>query len=188
MPPKNAPSKKVIQKEKQKKIEELTFGLKNKNKSAKVQQYVQSMEKNVLNTGTNPRQRQLEEQKKQAKLAAKAAKKALEAERDALFNEALLAVSKKAAHDAKAGKIESKGRDADDNEAKKQTSSAMKMMYQMDATEMRNKLHEDVSIFFSMLRTRGFCFFASFLKTCVGRFFLKWLYSLTAQLCSNIGR
>jgi len=145
MPPKNAPSKKIVQKEKQKKIEELTFGLKNKNKSAKVQQYVQSMEKNVLNTGTNPRQRQLDEQKKQAKLAAKAAKKAMEAERDALFNEALLAVSKKTAHDSKAGKIESKGRDADDNEVKKQTSSAMKMMYQMDAKEMRDKLHEDPS-------------------------------------------
>jgi len=148
MPPKkqaSEPSKKAVQKHKQKKLEELTFGLKNKNKSAKVQQYVQSMEKTVMNA--NARQRQLEEKKKQEKLAAKARKKAMELERDALFNEALLAVSKKTAHDAKAGKIEAKGRDAEDDSNKKQTSSAMKLMYQMDAKEMYDKLHEDVSFF-----------------------------------------
>lgn len=45
------PSKKA-QKEKQKKaIEDSTFGLKNKNKSKKVQQFVSRVEKSVKNSG-----------------------------------------------------------------------------------------------------------------------------------------
>jgi hypothetical protein len=40
MPPK---SKKNVVKEKEKKLEDKTFGLKNKNKSAKVQKYVQTV-------------------------------------------------------------------------------------------------------------------------------------------------
>ena len=66
-------------------------------------------------------------------------------EQDALFGEALLAVSKKKTTDKKGGKIEAKGRDADDEGNKKNTSRAMKMMFQMDAQEMNEKLREDVS-------------------------------------------
>ena len=77
MPPKTkkaapqAASKKADQKKKAKVIEDRTFGLKNKNKSKKVQQHIESVTKNVLNSGDR-RQRQLEEQRKQAKQAAKA--------------------------------------------------------------------------------------------------------------------
>jgi len=134
-------SKKVVQKQKEKKLEDLTFGLKNKNKSAKVKQYVQATEKAIKNEGMSARARQLEEQKKQAKIAMKEKKKAEEDERNALFNEALLAVSKKT--DTKSGKIEAKGRDGDDDTKKAGTSRAMKMMFQMDAKEMEQKLRED---------------------------------------------
>lgn len=48
MPPKgNQPSNKTVQKEKQKMIDDRTFGLKNKNKSKKVQEYIQQVTKNV---------------------------------------------------------------------------------------------------------------------------------------------
>lgn len=65
MPPKSKPdaSKKTIQKQKQKVIEDKTFGLKNKNKSKKVQDHIKSIEKNVLNSG-DPKMRRLEEQRK----------------------------------------------------------------------------------------------------------------------------
>jgi hypothetical protein len=146
MPPKSAPStsKKTEQKKKVQRIEDQTFGLKNKNKSKKVQQHIESVTKSVLHSGDR-RQRQLEEQRKQAKAAAKVRKKAEEAERDALFGEALLAVSKKKTTNLQDGKVEAKGRDADDDEKKsKGTSRAMKMMYQMDAKEMEERLKEDV--------------------------------------------
>lgn len=118
-------SKKTQQKKKQQIIEDRTFGLKNKNKSKKVQQQIQSIEKNVLNSG-DPKMRKLEEQRRQAKADAKARKKAMEDERNALFGEALLAVQKKNV-DHKFGKVEAKGRDANDENEKKQTSRAMKM-------------------------------------------------------------
>lgn len=47
MPPKSAPSKKAEQKAKDKIIEDKTFGLKNKNKSAKVNQYIKQLEATV---------------------------------------------------------------------------------------------------------------------------------------------
>jgi hypothetical protein len=72
-------------------------------------------------------------------------KKAQEAEQAALFGEALLAVSKKGGDSFKSGKVEAKGRDHDDGEKKGGTSRAMKMMFQMDAKEMEEKLKEDVS-------------------------------------------
>ena len=97
-----------------------------------------------MNSG-DPRQRKLEEQRAKAKAEAKARKKAMKDEQDALFGEALLAVSKKKTTDKKGGKIEAKGRDADDEGNKKNTSRAMKMMFQMDAQEMNEKLREDVS-------------------------------------------
>jgi hypothetical protein len=166
-----AESKKALLKKKTQVIEDRTFGLKNKNKSKKVQQQIQSIEKSVLNSG-DPKLRKLEEQRKQAKVEAKARKKAMEDERNALFGEALLAVQKKNTTNQKFGKIEAKGRDADDENAKKQTSRAMKMskccrsisgllrlfmcvlfidtrfslpVFQMDAQEISEKLREDVS-------------------------------------------
>jgi hypothetical protein len=142
MPPKKppAPSKKTDQKKKNQIIEDRTFGLKNKNKSKKVQQYVQSVTTNVMNSGDR-KQRQLEEQRKKQKAEAKARKKAMEDEANALFNEALGALNKKTTN-FKEGKTEAKGRDAEDD-SKKTTSRAMKMMYQMDAKEMEERLRED---------------------------------------------
>jgi hypothetical protein len=138
----DASSKKADMKKKQKAIEDKTFGLKNKNKSKKVQQKVQSIEKNVMNSG-DPKQRKLDEQRKQQKAEAKARKKALEDERNALFGEALMAVQKKKSTDKKTGKVEAKGRDHDEDDKKAGTSRAMKMMYQMDAQEMEQRLKED---------------------------------------------
>lgn len=148
MPPKkkkqnNGESKKAQQKRKEKLVEDKTFGMKNKNKSKKVQAHIQSVTNNVMNTG-DPKQRKQEEARKAAKANAKLRKKAEEAERNALFGEALLAVSKKKTTDKSSGKIEAKGRDGDDDDKKKSgTSRAMKMMYQMDAKEMEEKLKED---------------------------------------------
>lgn len=145
MPPKKeqGPSKKVDQKKKQKVIEDKTFGLKNKNKSKKVQQHIDAVTRTVMNSGDR-RQRQLEEQRKQERAALKAARKAEKDEQDALFGAALLNIQKKTTTNTKEGKNEAKGRDAD-AENKKGTSRAMKMMFQMDAQEMEAKLKEDVS-------------------------------------------
>ncbi|VEU36440.1 unnamed protein product [Pseudo-nitzschia multistriata] len=125
-----ATSKKAEQKKKNQQIEDRTFGLKNKNKSKKVQQYVKSVTNSVNNTGDR-KKRQEEERRKKMKEEQKARKKAMKAEAEALFNDALGALSKKKTS-MKAGKTEAKGRDADDEGKKKGTSRAMKMMYQMD--------------------------------------------------------
>ena len=138
-----AASKKAEQKKKQKVLEDKTFGLKNKNKSKKVQQHIDSVTRSVMNSGDR-RQRQLEEQRKQQKAALKAQRKAQKDEQDALFGAALLNIQKKTTTNKKEGKAEAKGRDGDDDK-KKGTSRAMKMMYQMDAKEMEERLKEDVS-------------------------------------------
>lgn len=137
-------SKKTLQKKKEQLVEDKTFGLKNKNKSKKVQQHIKSVERNVMNSG-DPKMRKLEEQRRQAKADQKARKKAAEDERNALFNEALMAVSKKTTTNMKDGKsaAAAQGRDANDETEKKSTSRAMKMMFQMDAKEMHEKLRED---------------------------------------------
>lgn len=100
-----------------------------------------------MNTGTTAQTRKMEEQKKQEKLAKKALMKAKKAEQEALFGEALMAVSKKGGDkfNSKSGKVEAKGRDHDDGKEKGGTSRAMKMMFQMDAKEMEERLKEDVS-------------------------------------------
>jgi len=135
-------SKKSAQKKKQQKIEDLTFGLKNKKKSKVVQKLVKAVEKSVSNSG-DVRTRKLDEQRKMVKAQAKMRKKAMIEERNSLFGEALLAVQKKGKSTSqKGGKIEAKGRDADD-EKKPGQSRAMKMMFQMDAQEMEQKLKED---------------------------------------------
>mmetsp|Transcript_28272 Transcript_28272/g.45963 ORF Transcript_28272/g.45963 Transcript_28272/m.45963 type:complete len:296 (-) Transcript_28272:197-1084(-) len=137
-------SKKALQKKKEKAVEDKTFGLKNKNKSSKVQAFVKSTEKSIMNAGSDAQTRRFDEQKKQEKLARKALKKAKDAEQAALFGEALLAVSKKGPKfGGKEGKVEAKGRDHDSDTKKGGTSHAMKLMYQMDAQEMEDRLKED---------------------------------------------
>ena len=93
--------------------------------------------------GISHRERVEKEQKKQEKMANKQARKQAEKERNALFNDALLAVNKKKTTKLK-GESSAVGRDASAaaNE-KKNTSRAMKMMFQMDAKEMEEKLRED---------------------------------------------
>ncbi|TPX42296.1 hypothetical protein SeLEV6574_g05680 [Synchytrium endobioticum] len=79
MPPKAAAgSSKSDSKAKQKKAEELTFGLKNKNKSAKMAKYVQQVQTQVLSAGNNKAQLAQETEK-----AAKAARRADEERRKA---------------------------------------------------------------------------------------------------------
>lgn len=51
MPPKEKASKKAVEKEKAKIIEDKTFGLKNKNKSKKVEKYIKSVQSQVANKG-----------------------------------------------------------------------------------------------------------------------------------------
>jgi hypothetical protein len=143
-PKKDGPSKKNEQKKKAKNVEDRTFGLKNKNKSKKVQQHIQSVTSSVMNSGDR-KQRAQEEQRKKVKADQKNRKKAALDEQNALFGEALMAVKKKGSTSQQDGKIEAKGRDHDDEGAKKGTSRAMKMMFQMDAQEMEDKLKEDVS-------------------------------------------
>jgi len=139
----DAASKKNMQKKKASLVEDKTFGIKNKNKSKKVQDYVQGVTNNVMNSG-DPKQRKLDEARKAAKKNQKLRKKAEDDERNALFGEALMAVSKKKSMDKTSGKVEAIGRDGDEDEKKKSgTSRAMKMMYQMDAQEMEEKLKED---------------------------------------------
>jgi hypothetical protein len=57
MPPKkkggNQPSKKSVEKAKDKIVQDKTFGLKNKNKSAKVQKYVQAVSTQVKGNKVN---------------------------------------------------------------------------------------------------------------------------------------
>jgi hypothetical protein len=123
---KDGASKKSEQKKKSKIVEDKTFGLKNKNKSAKVKAHIQSVTKNVMNSG-DPKERKLMEERKRQKANAKARKKAMEEERNALFGEALMAVKKKTSTSTK-GLAESKGRDHEDGKSKKPGQSrAMKM-------------------------------------------------------------
>jgi len=136
-----ATSKKAEQKKKAGQIEDRTFGLKNKNKSKKVQSFVKSVTNSVNNSGDR-KQRHEDEKRRRQKDEQKLRKKAMKEEANALFNEALGALNKKKTN-FKDGKVEAKGRDADDEGKKKGTSRAMKMMFQMDAQEMEEKLKED---------------------------------------------
>ena len=79
-------SKKTEQKKKVKQIEDRTFGLKNKNKSKKVQEFVKSVTNSVNNSGDR-KQRMEDEKRKKLKEEQKARKKAMKEEADALFSE-----------------------------------------------------------------------------------------------------
>ncbi|KAJ1919119.1 Translation machinery-associated protein 46 [Mycoemilia scoparia] len=85
MPPKKkGQSSKTEQKAKKKVVEDKTFGLKNKNKSAKVNRYVQQVEAQVMNGGKS-KAKKAEEDKKQAVLSKKEAKKKMDEELADLF-------------------------------------------------------------------------------------------------------
>jgi len=80
MPPKDSKSsKKTVEKEKKKIIEDKTFGLKNKNKSKKVEKFVKSVTQQVQNKGLDKRADEIAKQKKEEKAKAEQAKKELEA-------------------------------------------------------------------------------------------------------------
>jgi len=79
MPPKPAASKKTVEKDKKKKIEDKTFGLKNKNKSKKVANFVKTVEQQVANSAMQNKNNAKAAQAKKEKEAAEAAKKELEA-------------------------------------------------------------------------------------------------------------
>lgn len=76
---------KAEQKRKEKIVEDKTFGLKNKNRSAKVQAYVQQVQQSVKQPNPNDRKAQAE---LEARRAAKQAKKEREAELALLFKDA----------------------------------------------------------------------------------------------------
>eukprot|EP01041_Mallomonas_annulata_P007339 gene7339-14984_t len=78
-------SKKAVIKKKDKLIEDQTFGLKNKNKSKKVQEFIQRVEKTVKNSNNGKDA----EKMKEAKQATKLAKQLQEEELRSLFNEGL---------------------------------------------------------------------------------------------------
>eukprot|EP01133_Synstelium_polycarpum_P016095 gene16095-19152_t len=73
MPPKAGPKK--VEKDKAKKVEDKTFGLKNKNKSKKVAAFVKTVEQQAANTVAQKRAASLHEQKKREKELAEKAKK-----------------------------------------------------------------------------------------------------------------
>jgi len=72
-------------------------------------------------------------------------KKAEDEERNALFGEALLAVKKKTTINIKGSKLDAQGRDGGDEEKKEKAgqSRAMKMMHQLDAQEVAEKMADD---------------------------------------------
>ncbi|CCW71380.1 unnamed protein product [Phytomonas sp. Hart1] len=78
------PGKKAEQKRKEKIIEDKTFGLKNKNRSAKVQAYVQQVQKTVNQRNPNDRRAVAEAEERRR---AKEDKKAREAELAKLFHD-----------------------------------------------------------------------------------------------------
>lgn len=79
-----APGKKAEQKRKEKIVEDKTFGLKNKNRSAKVQAYVQNVQSSVNQVRPSDRKSVAEQEERRR---AKEAKKAREAELALLFRD-----------------------------------------------------------------------------------------------------
>ncbi|EFA82915.1 CCCH-type zinc finger-containing protein [Heterostelium album PN500] len=75
MPPKGATNKKSLEKEKKQKIEDKTFGLKNKNKSKKVAQFVKNVEQQVNNNVNQKKAANRTDQAKKDKELAEKAKK-----------------------------------------------------------------------------------------------------------------
>lgn len=84
--PKEAPSKKAVREKKKTLVEDLTFGLKNKNKSKKVQQFINRTELSVKASHGGAQQVKNKEAKEQTKIA----KKLQEEELRVLFNDGLV--------------------------------------------------------------------------------------------------
>jgi hypothetical protein len=82
---KEKPSKKAVKKKQEKAIEDSTFGIKNKNKSKKVQQFINRVEKSVKNSNGGAEATKAKDLKKETKLA----KQLQEEEMRQLFNEAI---------------------------------------------------------------------------------------------------
>ncbi|CAK4491267.1 unnamed protein product [Aphanomyces euteiches] len=85
MGPKQGPSKKTVQKAKEKIVEDKTFGLKNKNKSKNVQNYIKQVTHQVKGT-SEAQERKKQEEKKAALLA----KQAMEKQMNELFIAAII--------------------------------------------------------------------------------------------------
>eukprot|EP00026_Physarum_polycephalum_P009932 Phypoly_transcript_10070.p1 GENE.Phypoly_transcript_10070~~Phypoly_transcript_10070.p1 ORF type:complete len:363 (+),score=111.53 Phypoly_transcript_10070:49-1137(+) len=78
MPPKDKASKKSVEKEKQRIVEDKTFGLKNKNKSKKVEKYIKSVQSQVANKGFDKKAEAAAQAKKEEKARQEQAKKDME--------------------------------------------------------------------------------------------------------------
>ncbi|KAJ1977646.1 Translation machinery-associated protein 46 [Dimargaris xerosporica] len=90
MPPKkNQPSNKTKEKAKKKAVEDKTFGLKNKNKSAKVNRYVKQVEQQVQSAGNRQKMKEAENRKKEIQSKKEAAAKK-EAQLAELFKPAVI--------------------------------------------------------------------------------------------------
>lgn len=89
--------KKAEQKKKEKVVEDKTFGLKNKNRSSKVQAYVQQVKQTVNQTRPQDKKALAEAEERRK---AKEAKKAREAELAAIFRDADTTAKKPAAENA----------------------------------------------------------------------------------------
>ncbi|ETV81823.1 hypothetical protein H257_05393 [Aphanomyces astaci] len=85
MAPKQQASKKTVQKAKEKAVEDKTFGLKNKNKSKNVQNYIKTVAHQVKGTSEREERKKLDEKK-----AALAAKQAMEKQMNDLFMSAII--------------------------------------------------------------------------------------------------
>jgi hypothetical protein len=116
------------QKKKQKSIDDKTLGLENKNKSKKCKVKSKRLLQ-VCCTQATPkferRKKKWPKQRVDRKLRVKAAKD----EQYALVGAALLDVQNKGSTSKKEGKVEAQGRDRADENTKKSTSGAMKMMF-----------------------------------------------------------
>lgn len=84
MPPKKV-DKKAVEKQQKKIIDDKTFGLKNKNKSKKVQQYVAQVSQQVKTRGKSARQLAIEQTDKDARKSAKQQEEAMKDEIGSLF-------------------------------------------------------------------------------------------------------
>lgn len=102
MAPKEAPSKKAVREKKKSIVEDLTFGLKNKNKSKKVQQFITRTEDSVKKSHGGSQQIKNKEQKEAGKLA----KQLQEEELRLLFNEGITGQFGKSKAKAKAAASE----------------------------------------------------------------------------------
>ncbi len=85
MPPKAKPSSTAQKKQVKAKVEDKTFGLKNKNKSTKVQKYVAQVSKQVAEGGMDTREKRRQDDAARLKAEKKKRDEESKAEMEALF-------------------------------------------------------------------------------------------------------